>query len=52
MRGKLSILIYEYSIRKISIGCSLKFLLEVGIEEFFVNAPQVTDHASSFKSDP
>jgi hypothetical protein len=30
-----------------NIVCSFKFLLEVGVEESFVNAPWITDHGSA-----
>jgi hypothetical protein len=30
-----------------NIVCSFKFLLEVGVEESFVNAPRITDHGSA-----
>jgi hypothetical protein len=29
------------------IECSLKFLLKVGVEEWIVNAPRITDHGSA-----
>jgi hypothetical protein len=31
----------------INIGCSFKFLLNVGVEELIVNAPRVTDDESA-----
>jgi hypothetical protein len=39
---------YSFCLLSIGIGCSFKFLLEVGVEEAIVNASQITDQL--FKS--
>jgi hypothetical protein len=36
---------YEVSIAH--IGCSLKFILKVGVEESIVNVPRITDQGSA-----
>jgi hypothetical protein len=33
---------------QVSIGCSFKFPVKVGVEESIVNAPWITDHGSVF----
>jgi hypothetical protein len=33
--------------RFVCIGCSVKFILKVDVEESIVNAPRVTDHGSA-----
>jgi hypothetical protein len=42
-----SFLLWKRIINEYSIGCSLKCILKVAVEESIVNVPRITDHGSA-----
>jgi hypothetical protein len=45
----VSFLLWKRIINEYSIGCSLKCILKVAVEESIVNVPRITDHGSALQ---